>query len=130
MVNQHSGLMGVSETSGDMQELLAREASDPRAAEAVSLFCYQVKKWIGAYVAVLGGLDALVFSGGIGEHSPEIRRRACEGLECFGIGSNGAANEAGNVLISPAGSRVGVYVIPTNEELMIARSTAAVVAAN
>ncbi len=129
MVNQHSGLAGVSETTGDMQELLAKQATDPRAAEAIALFCYQAKKWIGAYVAALGGLDTLVFSGGIGEHSPEIRRRVCTGLECFGIAIDETANDAGGTLISPLGSRVGVYVIPTDEELMIARSTAAVVAA-
>ena len=80
MVNHHSGLLGVSETSSDMRDLLAREAHDIRAAEAVALFCYQAKKWIGAFAAALGGLDTFVFAGGIGENAPLVRARICDGL--------------------------------------------------
>ena len=79
MVNHESGLLGVSETSSDMRDLLAREADDVRAAEAVALFCYQAKKWIGSFAAALGGLDTLVFAGGIGENAPAVRARICEG---------------------------------------------------
>src|SRR6185312_3082912 len=85
MVNQESGLLGVSETSADLRDLLARRGADARAAEAIDLFCYRVKSGIGALAAVLGGLDALVFSGGIGENSPEVRRRICEGFGFLGI---------------------------------------------
>src|ERR1035438_6542496 len=85
MVNHRSGLLGVSEISSDMRDLLAQEAGDVRAAEAVALFCYQVKKWIGSFVAALGGLDTLVFAGGIGENSPLVRARICEGLSVLGI---------------------------------------------
>jgi acetate kinase len=85
MVNHESGLLGVSETSADMQDLLAHESRDVRAAEAVALFCYQAKKWIGAYAAALDGLDTLIFAGGIGEHAPDIRNRICEGLSFLGI---------------------------------------------
>ncbi len=85
MVNFQSGLLGVSETSSDMRDLLERERQDVRAAEAVALFCYQVKKWIGAFAAALGGLDTLVFAGGIGENAPAVRARICDGLEFLGI---------------------------------------------
>ena len=85
MVNHASGLLGVSGTSSDMRDLLAREREDVRAAEAVALFCYQAKKWLGAYVAVLGGLDTLVFAGGIGENAPLVRAHICSGLELLGI---------------------------------------------
>jgi propionate kinase len=102
--------------------LLARESSDIGAAEAVALFCYQVKKCIGAFSAVLGGLDAIVFTGGIGEKSSMIRSRVCSGLEWLGVGLDQRANEKNELMISPAGSRVGVYAIPTDEELMIARA--------
>ncbi|HEX3726757.1 MAG TPA: acetate/propionate family kinase [Pirellulales bacterium] len=127
MVNHHSGLLGISETTGDMQELLKCQSTDSRAAEAVELFCYQTKKWIGGFVAVLGGLDALVFSGGIGEHSVEVRRRICNGLEYFGAALDSDANEAGRDLISAQASRVPIYRLATDEELMIARSAAATV---
>jgi acetate kinase len=124
MVTHESGLLGVSEISADMRELLAREAEDVRAAEAIALFCYQAKKWIGAYTAVLGGLDALVFSGGIGEGSPEVRAGICGGLEFLGVqldpSLNGASVKHPRIISAPA-SRVVVRVIPTDEELMIAR---------
>ena len=121
MVNQESGLLGVSETSADLRDLLARREGDDRAAEAIDLFCYRIKTGIGALSATLGGLDALVFSGGIGENSPEVRRRACEGLEFLGIDVVDGRNAAGESLISTAASRVGVRVIRTDEETMIAR---------
>lgn len=124
MVNYESGLLGVSETSSDMRVLLENEATDPRAAEAVAMFCYQAKKFLGAYAAALGGVDTLVFTGGIGEHAPLIRARICEGLEFLGIKLNKASNAKNTSLISAVGSRVKVYVIHTNEELMIARSVA------
>jgi acetate kinase len=122
MVNAESGLLGVSETSSDMQDLLQREAADVRAAEAVALFCYQVKKYIGAYAAALGGLDTLVFSGGIGEQAPVIRARICSGLEFLGIELDGKLNAANAGIISTDANRVTVRVIGTDEELMIARS--------
>jgi len=122
MMHHQAGLLGVSETSSDMRELLAQEGSDVRAAEAVALFCYQVKKWIGAYAAALGGLDTLVFAGGVGENAPAIRERICAGLEFLGIQIDAKLNSKNEVLISVAGSRVKVRVIHTDEELMIARS--------
>jgi len=122
LVNHQSGLLGVSGLSSDMQDLLAKESSDVGAAEAVALFCYQIKKHIGAYTAVLGGLDALVFTGGIGEKASMIRSRICAGLEYLGIELDQRANARNELLISAAGTRVRVYVIPTNEELMIARA--------
>ena len=122
MVNHESGLLGVSEISSDMRDLLAREADDVRAAEAVALFCYQAKKWVGAFAAALGGLDTLVFSAGIGERSVPIRARICEGLGFLGIELHDARNAAHAAVISTDTSRVTVRVIPTDEELMIARS--------
>jgi acetate kinase len=124
MVNYESGLLGVSETSSDMRVLLENEANDPRAAEAIAMFCYQARKYVGAYAAALGGLDTLVFTGGIGEHAPLIRARICEGLEFLGIKLNKASNAKNASLISTVGGRVNVHVIHTNEELMIARSVA------
>lgn len=121
MVNSQSGLLGVSETSSDMQDLLKHEAKDVRAAEAVALFCYQVKKWIGAYAAALGGLDTLVFAGGIGENAPMVRARTCEGLEFLGVELDEKRNAAGEGVISTKDSRITVRVIATNEELMIAQ---------
>ena len=128
MVNHESGLLGVSGTSSDLRDLLARESRDPHAAEAVALFCYQAKKWVGAYAAALGGLDTLVFSGGIGENSPVIRARICEGLGFLGVGLQRQANAKNAALISRAWGRVKVRVIRTDEELMIARSVCATLA--
>jgi acetate kinase len=121
MANQESGLLGVSETSADLRDLLAHQAADVRAAEAVDVFCYRIKTAIGALSAVLGGLDTLVFAGGVGENSPEVRRRACEGLEFLGIVLDDVRNASGEVLISTDSSRTRVRVIPTDEETMIAR---------
>ena len=122
MVNHKSGLLGVSETSSDMRDLLDRETQDVRAAEAVALFRYQAKKWIGSFAAALGGLDTLVFAGGIGENAPPIRARICEGLKFLGIELNEPRNAENAAVISAEGGRVAVRVIRTDEELMIARS--------
>ncbi len=122
MVNHKSGLLGVSETSSDMRDLLAREADDVRAAEAVALFCYQAKKWIGAFAAALGGLDTLVFAGGIGENAAAVRARICDGVGFLGIELEEKRNAANEGVISAAASRVAVRVIRTDEEQMIARS--------
>ena len=122
MVNHESGLLGVSETSSDMRDLLDHEKSDVRAAEAVALFCYQAKKWIGSFAAALGGLDTLVFAGGIGENSPVVRARICEGLDFLGIALDKSRNAKTAAMISKNSSRVTVRVIRTDEELMIARS--------
>ncbi len=122
MVNRESGLLGVSGTSSDMRDLLKRELRDVRAAEAVGLFCYQAKKWVAAYAGALGGLDALVFSGGIGENSPAVRARICKGLGFLGIELDPRRNAANSRLISRSSSPVAVRVIRTDEELMIARS--------
>jgi acetate kinase len=122
MVNQESGLLGVSETSADVRDLLDRH-DDARAAEAIDLFCYRVKTTIGSFCAALGGLDTLVFSGGIGENSPHIRRQACEGLEFLGIVLDEGRNNASDPVISIDSGRARVRVIRTDEESMIARET-------
>jgi acetate kinase len=122
MVNHESGLLGVSETSSDMRDLLDHEKQDVRAAEAVALFCYQAKKWIGSFAAALGGLDTLVFAGGIGENAPIVRARICKGLGFLGMELNESHNAKNAAVISTNSSRVTVRVIRTDEELMIARS--------
>ncbi len=122
MVNGQSGMLGISETSADMRELLAREADDERAADAVEAFCYQARKWIASMVAALGGLDLLVFTGGIGENLPVIRERICNGLGFLGIGLDSAANAGNEPVISTASADVRVRVIGSDEELMIAHS--------
>src|SRR5271170_4122175 len=124
MVNHESGLLGISETSSDMRDLLERETQDVRAAEAVALFCYQIKKWIGAFAAALGGLDTLVFTGGVGENSPPIRGRVCDALEFLGIELDRERNAKNAPMVSSDTVRVKVRVIRTDEELMIARSVA------
>ena len=120
MVNHQSGLLGLSQTSGDIRDLLASEGDDSRAAEAVALFCYQAKKMIGAYAAALGGLDTLVFAGGIGENAPVIRDRICDGLDFLGVTIDSTQNAASAALISRCSARVAVRVIATDEEQMIA----------
>jgi acetate kinase len=122
MVNFQSGLLGISETSSDMHDLLERETTDVRAAEAVALFCYQVKKWIGAFAAALGGLDTLIFAGGIGENAPKIRSRVCKGLGFLGIELEEKRNSENAGLISADESRVAVRVMHTDEEWMIAKT--------
>jgi acetate kinase len=121
MINFESGLLGISETNADMQELIAHETKDTRAADAVALFCYQVKKWIGAFAAVLGGVDTLVFAGGIGENAPTIRARICEDLSFLGISLDAQRNTQSAPLISPDTSAVQVRVIATDEASTIAK---------
>jgi acetate kinase len=127
MVNHESGLLGVSQTSSDMRDLLERETADMRAAEAVALFCYQAKKWVGAFAAALGGLDTLVFAGGIGENAPPVRERICNGLGFLGIELDRECNAKSAPLISSGIGRVKVRVIRTDEELMIARSVSHII---
>jgi len=122
MVNHQSGLLGVSEISPDMRDLLAREADEVRAAEAVALFCYQAKKWIGAFAAALGGLDTLVFAGGIGENAPVVRARICDGLGFLGIQLDETRNKADAPVISVDAGPATVRVIRTNEEVMIVKA--------
>ena len=121
MVNTRAGLLGISETSSDVRDLLARAAADPRAAEALALFCHAVKKTVGAYAAALGGLDTLVFAGGIGERAASVRARICEGLAFLGIELDEGRNAAHGSLISSG--RVTVRVMATDEEVEIARAT-------
>ena len=129
ILNKQSGLLGISGLTNDMRELLdeARESGDRRAHLAVEIFCYRVRKYVGAYLAALGGADALVFTGGVGENSAEIRARICEGLGWMGIELDAARNaehtNRREGLVSADDSRVAVYVIPTDEELLIARDT-------
>jgi acetate kinase len=120
-LSRRCGMLGVSETSGDVRDLLSRRASDRRAAEAIDLFCYQARKWVGAFAAAMGGLDALVFSGGIGEHSAEVRAAVCDGLQFLGLSLDPARNAASAAVISAAGGAVTARVIPTDEEAVIAR---------
>lgn len=123
MINHESGLLGLSGISSDMQDLLQKETSDERVAEAVALFCYQVKKWIGAFTTVINGLDILVFAGGIGENSPIIRSRICKDFEYLGIVLDENKNYKNELVISSENSKVKVYVIPTDEEIIIAANT-------
>jgi acetate kinase len=123
LVNKRAGLLGVSGGSADMRDLLAREAADPRAADAVALFCYQARKFVGALTAVLDGLDTLVFTAGIGERAAVVRARICDGLQYLGLQLDAARNSAHSPVISSDASRVVVRVIPTDEDLIIARHT-------
>ena len=123
LLNKESGLLGLSEYSADMRDLIERESTDTRCAEAIAIFCYHVRKFIGAYTAALGGLDTLVFTGGIGEHAAVIRDRICTGLNCIGIALDAGANGSDAAVISAKNSLVTVRVIKTNEDLMIARHT-------
>jgi acetate kinase len=120
MANYESGLLGISETTSDMRDLHERKATDKRAGEAIDLFCYQVRKVIGGFAAALGGVDMLVFAGGIGENDPQVRAQICEGLGFLGITIDSARNAAGHDLISSGGIRV--RVIHTDEELVIAQA--------
>jgi acetate kinase len=126
MTNHDSGLLGVSETSSDFRDLLSRERDDVRAAEAVALFCYRVRLAIGAFAAALGGLDVLVFSGGIGENSSEARTRICQGLDFLGVAIDEERNRSNAPLLSLNDRPVRVRVIPTDEESIIAKQTAAI----
>jgi acetate kinase len=126
LLSNRSGLLGVSDTSSDMQTLLKSRATDSRAAEAVDLFCYQARKQLAALTATLGGLETVIFSGGIGEHAAEIRAGICEGLGYLGIHLDAVANDEGGGIISTKESRVMVRVIPTDEEVVIAESVASI----
>ena len=128
LLTKQSGLMGVSDSSASMETLLLRAAEDPRAAEAIDLFAYQIVKHAGAMVAVLGGLDTVVFTGGIGEHASRIRTLVTDGLSHFGIRLDPAKNAAHADVISHDDSAVAVRVIPTDESLMIARHVRALLA--
>lgn len=123
LVNQRAGLIGVSGSTSDMRDLLEQEAHDQHAAQAIELYCYQAKKHLAALAAVLGGLDTLVFTAGIGEKAPAIRRRICDGLAFLGIQLDASRNEANAPIISRDGSPAVVRVMKTDEELMIARHT-------
>lgn len=122
LVNRQSGLLGVSGVSSDLRDLIAQQSTNRLASEAVALFCYQARKWIGALAAALGGVDTLVFSGGIGENSAEVRRRICESLEHLGIRLDEQRNSAGASTISTKSAAVAVRVIATDEEIVIARA--------
>jgi|SRR5271157_4632703 len=120
-----SGLLGVSGLSSDMRELLASDS--PLAAEAIDLFVYHIRRELGSLVAALGGLDVLVFTAGIGEHAPSIRARVCQDAQWLGVQLDERANLSGGPKISTDDSAVSVWVIPTDEDLMIARHTINVV---
>jgi acetate kinase len=129
LLNKQSGLLGISGLTNDMRTLLSEvsEHDDRRARLAIEIFCYRARKYIGAYLAAMGGADAIIFTGGIGENSPEIRSRICEGLEWAGLSLDEDKNKQAvgrEELITREGSRLAAYVIPTDEELLIARDTA------
>lgn len=129
-VNRDGGLLGISELTSDVRALLTARSTDTRAAEAIDVFCYQAKKCIGSFAAALGGLDALVFSGGIGEHSPAVRAQICKELELLGIAIDPALNDANAPLISAEHGAVQIRIVNTREEVMIARHVRAVLANN
>ena len=124
LLNRRSGLLALSETTSDMQALLAARNSDPRAELAVAVFCHSARKWVGALAAVLGGLDTLVFTGGIGEHASPVREEICRGLAYLGIEVDTARNARSDAIVTADGSRCGVRVIATDEERVVARHTA------
>jgi len=128
LVNRQAGLLGLSETSADVRDLLARRQSDTRAADALAVFCYQARKWIGAMATALGGIDTLVFAGGIGENSPEVRSEICASLGFLGIHIDAERNQRGAGLISPDAGACAVHVMHTDEESMIAREVQRIVA--
>jgi acetate kinase len=130
LLNKHSGLQGISGVSSDMREVLAEMKNGNKKAQyAFDVFCYRIRKYIGAYAAAMEGLDAVIFTGGIGENSPDVRKASCDGLSFLGITIDDAANESGDKekSITTADSRVRVMVVPTNEELVIARDTMRIV---
>ena len=124
-LNERSGLSGISGGTRDMRDLIERSASDPRARLAVDMFCYRAKKYLGAYLAALGGARAVIFTGGIGEHSPDVRAKICEGMSWCGLALDPELNDRarGSESLISAGA-IQAWVIPTNEELVIARETA------
>jgi acetate kinase len=128
LVNSESGLLGASGSSADMAELLESESSDPRAAEAVALYCYQAKKFLASLVGALGGIDSLIFTAGIGENAPEVRQRICEGLDFLGIEIEPELNRENAPIVSSTESRVLVRVMKTDEDLMLAQHAARLLA--
>jgi acetate kinase len=129
MLNKHSGLIGLSGESSDMREVLAAVKDEQRrSVYAFEIFCYRIKKYIGAYAAAMGGLDALVFTGGIGENASEVREEVCRDMEYIGIKLDNLKNENNEDLISASSSKVKVFRISTNEELVIALDTSEIVA--
>jgi acetate kinase len=120
-ISSRCGLLGISQTSADMRDLIAARDKDPRAADAVNLFCYQAKKHLCALASTLGGVDTIVFAGGIGEHAPEVRVAICEGLDFLGLKLDAAKNARGEDIISTNQSRVNIRIIPTDEEIVIVR---------
>lgn len=127
IVNRKSGLLGVSGISSDMKDILEKENEDTRAADAVALFCYQAKKFLSALAATLGGLDTLIFTAGVGENAPAVRRRICEGMEFLGIRLDSGRNDTNAPVISGEESSCIVRVMRTDEDLMIARQTNALI---
>lgn len=125
LLNQHSGLLGISGISSDMKTLLDQRTAEPHAAQAIELFCHTARKYIGALSAVLGGLDTLVFTGGIGERAAPVRWMICHGLDYLGIRLDPGNNDTNAAIISTNDSPCTVRVIPANEDLMIARHTRA-----
>jgi acetate kinase len=129
LLNKQSGLLGISGLTNDMRELLdeAHENDDRRARLAIEIFCYRARKYIGAFLAAMGGAEAVIFTGGIGENSAEVRAKICEGLEWLGLELDATRNaehhNGREGMISKDGSRLTAYVIPTDEELLIARDT-------
>ncbi len=126
LLNHEAGLLGVSGESSEMRVLLEKRETDPAAALAVQIFCYQARKFVGAYAAALNGLDTLVFTGGIGEHAAIVRAEICSGLQYLGVALDGAANNRNAEVISATGGRCVVRVVKTDEDLMIARHTRSV----
>jgi acetate kinase len=126
LLHERAGLLGVSGISGDVRQLLASES--PHAAEALDLFTYRIGREIGSLAAALGGLDALVFTGGIGEHAAPVRARVCADAAWLGVQLDAEANDRGDARLAAAGSRVAVWIVPTDEELVIARHTVAALA--
>jgi acetate kinase len=120
-ISRRCGLLGISQTSADMRDLIAARATDPRAADAVNLFCYQAKKYLCALAAAIGGLDTIVFAGGIGEHSPEARAGICENLDFLGVKLDPDRNAGASDIISTDQSPVTIRIIPTDEEIVMAR---------
>jgi acetate kinase len=130
LLNKHSGLQGISGVSSDMREVLKEvKNGDKKAQYAFDIFCYRIRKYIGAYAAAMGGLDAVIFTGGIGENSPDVRKECCKDLGFLGIETDDAANESSDKekFINTKNGRIKVLVIPTNEELVIAMDTMKIV---
>jgi acetate kinase len=128
LLNKHSGLIGISGESSDMREIIASVKDEQkRSVYAFEIFCYRIKKYIGAYTAAMGGLDALVFTGGIGENAVEVREEVCRNMDYLGIKLDSLKNESREQIISDSSSKVKIFRIPTNEELVIAMDTAKIV---